>query len=56
MYVLDTKLGCNTDDHYVAVVAGNWVYIDGGEFSFMSNGEPQFQYGAPFEANIESLD
>lgn len=31
-------------DFSIAVVAGNWVYIDGGEFSFMSDGNPNYQY------------
>lgn len=46
--MLDAECGCNTDSHCIAVVVGNWVYIDGGEFSFTTNGEPQFQYGARF--------
>ena len=30
-----------------AVVAGDWLYIDGGTFSFMSEGTPKYQYGKP---------
>ncbi len=29
---------------HLAVVAGDRVYIDGGEFSFMNNGAPNYQY------------
>lgn len=29
---------------YVAVVAGNKLYIDGGQFSFLSNGNPNYFY------------
>ncbi|MCJ1271096.1 hypothetical protein MMC22_010995 [Lobaria immixta] len=31
---------------HASVVAGDWVYIDGGEFSFMSDGTPQYQYSS----------
>ena len=33
----------NNREH-VAVVVGDWVYIDGGEFSFMSHGSPAYEY------------
>ncbi|MCJ1465552.1 hypothetical protein MMC07_004170 [Pseudocyphellaria aurata] len=29
---------------HASVVAGDWVYIDGGEFSVMSDGKPDYQY------------
>lgn len=32
--------------YQASVVAGNWVYIDGGEFSFISNGTSVFQYAS----------
>ncbi|MCJ1466753.1 hypothetical protein MMC07_005373 [Pseudocyphellaria aurata] len=32
---------------HASVVAGDWLYIDGGEFSFMSNGKLNYQYWAP---------
>lgn len=41
---------------FVAVVAGDWLYIDGGEFSFMSNGTPQFQYGARHAGRLIQVD
>lgn len=42
--------------YQASVVVGSWVYIDGGEFSFMSNGTPQFQYGAHFGPRWVHLD
>lgn len=47
---MNGKLVRSTNIYFIAVVAGNWVYIDGGEFSFMSDGTSQFQYGARFGA------
>ncbi|CAF9942066.1 hypothetical protein IMSHALPRED_003185 [Imshaugia aleurites] len=32
--------------YQASVVVGDWVYIDGGEFSFTNNGKPQFQYAS----------
>ncbi|MCJ1468324.1 hypothetical protein MMC07_006952 [Pseudocyphellaria aurata] len=29
---------------HASVVAGDWVYIDGGEFSFLRDGQPNYQY------------
>ena len=28
----------------LAAVVGNWIYIDGGELSYMSNGNVTYQY------------
>lgn len=52
--ILETRQGSDvlaaTDflrrGYQASVVIGNWVYIDGGEFSFMSSGIPQFQYAS----------
>ena len=52
VYVPATKPGHSADKYCVAVVAGDWVYIDGGEFSFMDSGTPQFQYGALFAGEV----
>ena len=41
-----TKPLHSADKHCVAVVARESIYIDGGEFSFVDSGTPQFQYGA----------
>ena len=30
---------------YIAEVVGEWLYIDGGQFSFLNNGTPQYEYG-----------
>ena len=51
--MLDVRLGRKTHSYFVAVVVGNWVYIDGGEFSFISNGTAQFQYGARFWSEMD---
>ena len=32
------------NDFHGAVVVGNWIYIDGGSFSFMDSGLVQYQY------------
>ncbi|MCJ1463896.1 hypothetical protein MMC07_002505 [Pseudocyphellaria aurata] len=37
---------------HASVVAGDWVYIDGGEFSFMSDGKVVYQYAS----SILSID
>lgn len=29
---------------YLATVVDSWVYIDGGEFSFLNNGSSTYQY------------
>ncbi len=32
--------------YHASTVVGHWVYIDGGQFSFMNNGTPNYMYSA----------
>jgi hypothetical protein len=35
-------------DGYTAAVCGNFVYIDGGDFSYNLSGVTNFQYGGSY--------
>ena len=37
--------GYVTAKKFAAAVVNKWLYIDGGQFSFLNNGTPQYEYG-----------